>query len=516
MPMISKKEFIEKEDELITPADYQDYLNNKLRSSAEEKISNSIGRALRSINFLIEGVLPKTTPSLEHDQSFSFSTLFILKKLGLLDALIKTQPGEKQELQIKDISVAINRFSNMGFSLAFLNIEGLEEKKESLLQELKNTPFWQLFEEASKSHFPGDKTSTETKSFSFGDDLLANTVLFSRLNILEGGFRPSACQSQESLEELAKESLLNTCLKHLSVDDLGNLKSINFSLDEGITLSLLPTDEGITEDDLLVTNWKVQISSQIERQMMEVANQNSQSRCEAFIQRPTGQILLEALKHANLKFSPDFEKFLTMDKTSNFNDRYGGPYTHISRLLAKILWSRKLERITDLFVNQKNGQPSSEELSLLIDYPNTDLGFSTLQDILRQLLDRDINDNNSDISVLPTKIDVSDGACFDVSTYYCQALNYGQLYLKLINGKAFLLKTHGARTLINLQPILFNGISLPKGSLFTMTDENEFAFLRLTPFMFDNREDMISAFGTEVIKAEDSGEDLLAVANYSW
>jgi hypothetical protein len=117
---------------------------------------------------------------------------------------------------------------------------------------------------------------------------------------------------------------------------------------------------------------------------------------------------------------------------------------------------------------------------------------------------------------LSTAIEVSDGACFDVSTYYCQALRYGQLYLKLINGKAFLLKTHGARTLINLRPIWFNGINLPKGSLFTMTDENEFAFLRLTPFMFDNREDMISAFGTEVIKAEDSGEDLMEVANYSY
>jgi hypothetical protein len=514
--MISKKEFIEKEDELITPEDYRDYLNNKLRSSAEEKISNSIGRALRSINFLIKGVLPETTPSLERDQSFSFSTLLILKKLGLLEALIKTQPGDKQKLETKDIDVVINRFSSMSFSLTFLNVEGLDEKKAMILDGLKNAQFWQLFEEIAKLHSPGDKTLVETKSFSFKDDFLTNAALFSRLNILEGGFRLSACQNQESLEELAKESLLNTCLQHQSLDNLGNLKSIDFSLDEGIVLSLLPVDEVSTEDDLLSANWKMQISSQIERQMMDVANQSSQSRCEAFIERPTGQTLLEALKHANLKFSPDFEKFLTMDKTSNFNDRYGGAYTHFSRLLAKILWSRKLDRITDLFVNQKNGQPSLEELSLLADYPSTDSGFSILQDILRQLLDRDIDDDNSDISVLPTKIDVSDGACFDVSTYYCQALNYGQLYLKLINGKAFLLKTHGARTLINLQPIWFNGINLPKGSLFTMTDENEFAFLRLTPFMFDNREDMVSAFGSEVIKAEDNGEDLLEVANYNW
>ncbi len=515
--MISKKEFIEKKDKLITPnTDYQDYLDNKLRTSAEEKINDNIERATNSINFVVEGVLPDTIPSLERDQSFSFSTLFILKKLGLLDALIKTQPGDKEELQIKDISVAINRYSSMGFSLAFLNIEGLEEKKEALLQELKNTPFWQLFVETAQLHSPGDETSINTKNFRFQDDLVANAALFSRLNILEGVCRPYSYQTGESLEGLATKALLDSCRQHMVLDDQGKLKFINFSLDEGISLNLLPSNQEITAENLFDTDWQLQITSQVEQQTMEVANQSYQSRCEAFIKRPTGQVLIEALKHANLKFSANFENFLTMNRSPAFNDRYGGAYTHISRLLAKVLWSRDLNKMANIFVNENNDKASLEELNLLADYPNTDHAFSSLQNILRQLLDREVDDDTSDIEVLSTAIDVSDGACFDVSTYYCQALRYGQLYLKLINGKPFLLKTHGARTLINLRPIWFNGVNLPKGSLFTMTGENEFAFLRLTPFMFDDREDMVSAFGTEVIKAEDSGEDLLAVANYDW
>jgi hypothetical protein len=34
--------------------------------------------------------------------------------------------------------------------------------------------------------------------------------------------------------------------------------------------------------------------------------------------------------------------------------------------------------------------------------------------------------------------------------------------------------------------------------------------------MFDNRQDMVSAFGAEIIKAEDLGGDLLKIINHDW
>jgi len=37
------------------------------------------------------------------------------------------------------------------------------------------------------------------------------------------------------------------------------------------------------------------------------------------------------------------------------------------------------------------------------------------------------------------------------------------------------------------------------------------AFLRFTPFMFDNIDDMVSAFGTEVIKSLNQGSDPMKV-----
>ena len=44
-------------------------------------------------------------------------------------------------------------------------------------------------------------------------------------------------------------------------------------------------------------------------ELMEVASGSSTSRCEAFINRPTGKVLLEALDFAQLQFSKDFEAF---------------------------------------------------------------------------------------------------------------------------------------------------------------------------------------------------------------
>lgn len=250
--------------------------------------------------------------------------------------------------------------------------------------------------------------------------------------------------------------------------------------------------------------------------MMEVASGALYSQCEAFINRPTGKVLIEALDYAQLKFSKDFEAFLLNDQQFNFNDRMGGAYTQISRVLAKILWSGDMTKIKAIFIKQNDEAPSVEELSLLAEYPNQDGAVCALQSILMQLLDKDEDDRTSDIISSRDAIGINTGACFDVATYYCQAYEYGKLYLKIINGKRFLEKTHGNHTLINLSPIWFNGIELPKGSLFTTVNNDDFAFLRLTPFMFDNRQDMLSAFGTEIIKAEDLGEDPLKIINHNW
>lgn len=502
-------------DNLAKGLDYQKYLTDRLRLSAEHKIKKILEEKTHAVDFIADAFLTSTLIGSEADHHFSFEELYVLKELGLTDELNTLKKGEQKHVKTNEIDAIINRYSNFGFSLILFAVNNLANKQQILTEQLKQGSLFKLFSQLSESHKPGTISKSVENSFKISDNYLLNALYFSRFNLLPSGYSHEYPAEEQSLEKWAKKTLLQSCRNFAVYNDRGEIEKINFTLANGVVLSLLPMSESIVNDDnLLEANWQLAISSLLEPNMLEVANQSSQSKCEAFINRPTGQALIAALEFAKLRFSKEFELFLTEGKLQGFSDRFGGPYTHLSRLLAKILWSGDMTKIRKIFVNKNNEIPNEAELKLLAQYPNQDNGLCAFQTILMQLIDKTIDDQTSDIAATSEAIGVSDGACFDVASYYCQALNYGNLYQKTINNKQFLIKTHGSHTLINLTPIWFNGIELPKGSLFTTVDNDEFAFLRLTPFVFNNREDMVSAFGTEIIKAEDNGENVMSVVNY--
>lgn len=129
-----------------------------------------------------------------------------------------------------------------------------------------------------------------------------------------------------------------------------------------------------------------------------------------------------------------------------------------------------------------------------------------MQKLLRSILDRDSIMTQSDIPATDQRVSVSAGACFDVYGYYIDAQKIRQLHYTEVNGQPLLEKTHGAHTFINTRPLMFKGVELPKGALFVQADDGNYAFLRLTPFVFDEYNDMVSAFGTEVLEADDNRE----------
>lgn len=513
--MLPITETDKQKDNLAQGVDYQKYLTNQLKLSAEKIIKGVLRDKTHSINLVVDAFLNDTIIGSEADHYFSFEELYVLKELGLTDVLNSLQNGEQKRVKTVEIDAEINRFSKSGFSLRLFAVDDLASKKQTLTEQLKQGLFFKIYSQLTESHQPGTTNKSTENSVKLSDNFLLNAVYFSRFRLLPTGYSYEYSPGEQSLEEWAKKTLLQSCRNFAVYNDRGEIQKINFVLANGVELSLLPTTESVINDDnLLDANWQLAINSSLEPNMLEIANQSHDSRCEAFINRPTGRTLIDALDYAKLKFSKDFELFLTEGRNQRFSDRYGGPYTHISRLLAKILWSGDINKINAIFVNGNNDTPSFKELKLLAEYPNQDNGLCALQAILMQLLDKTVDEQTSDIVATAEAIGVSDGACFDVTSYYCQALQYGHLYQKIINGKKFLIKTHGSQTLINLSPIWFNGIELPKGSLFTTVNNDEFAFLRLTPFAFDNREDMVSAFGTEIIKAEDIGEEVMSVVNY--
>lgn len=513
--MIPEAEKDEQKEILTKEINYSEYLNQQLEINAEKKIKGVFLAKTRSINFIVDLFLNDILMGFETDHTFSFEELYVLKELGLLDVLNNLQKGEQQHIQTDEIDAELKQYSSYGFSLSLFAVKDLDEKKQKLTEQLEQGSFFKTFSQLSEGHKPGTMSKSTEKFLKLSDNSLLNAVYFSRFNLLPTGYSYNHQAEKLSLEEWAKSTLLQACRKAAIYNEKHEILKITFVLAKGVELSLLPIGDSIANDDnLLDIDWQLAINSSLEPNMLEVANQSYDSRCEAFINRPTGETLIEALDFAQLKFSKDFELFLIEGRSQEFSDRFGGPYTQISRILAKILWSGDMSKIKSIFVNQKNEMPDVKELRLLAEYPNQDNALCALQAILMQLIDKTVDDQSSDITATSDSIGVKDGACFDVTSYFCQAFQCGNLYQKIINGKRFFIKTCGSHTLINLTPIWFNGIELPKGSLFTTVNNDEFAFLRLTPFMFDNREDMLSAFGTEIIKAEEGGDNVLSVVNY--
>lgn len=498
------------------PSSYLEYLQQALENHAIKQINNSLQKVTQAINVIAEhDLLNKDDEGRGRDFGFSFSNLYILETLGLSKQILSMRNRDITRLQTQDVRVKVERYSPADFNLTFLDGEGLLAKQQAIQKELAEGVFWKIFTKLSDQHTPDTTTPMSEQTIKLADNSVLNALYFISLSMMSDGYGLRNQFREQPLEDSAKTLLLEAFEDKVVRNNDQTVKKVVFDLAIGLKLIFFPSTKVVNLDNLLNVDWHLAISSSMADNMLERANQAPASACEAFINRPTGIELIEALQYAKLRFSREFEEFLIKGRSGSFSDRFGGPYTEISRLLAKILWSGDLSKISSIFVNQENMIPKQEELRALAEYPNQDQGLCALQNILLQLLERDENDRASDIEMTKEAIQLSDGACFDITTYYCSALEYGQLYQKIINGHLFLIKTHGHNTLINIKPILFNGVWLPKGSLFiSPNNDDQFAFLRLTPFMFDNREEMLAAFGTEIIKAETNGKNAMDVVNY--
>ena len=214
-------------------------------------------------------------------------------------------------------------------------------------------------------------------------------------------------------------------------------------------------------------------------------------------------------------------------------DRYGSVYTQITRELAKWINDPSRFKLSELIVpydesfsgRNLRGQggsdgydyhPNAETENREEDarklwtqantQPTSSEAANTLINLVNGVLERQQNkDFSSDLAVTKTQIRIKDGACFDVLNYYLGAANNVDLnpnYLSKFvaeNNVKLLKKTMGSHTFLSTDPIVFNGVKLPKGALFTKTDDG-WALLRLTPFSFDQANDQ-KAFGTEIDKA---------------
>jgi len=463
---------------------YQQELNQKINEFIDEKVAKTINRMKNSVVGYETDVVPKSSTSSIMDTGTSFSSVYALKEAGILKMITSVDVSAKKTVSLPWCSVLIDRFKADNCGLRFDIVDNSQPVVDQVNQRIQNSKIATSIREIQPATTNGEirfDCLSQTE-FRLLEDPLLSAVVLEKL----GFIYPSGLGLKGIFND--PEGVASKIIHDL----VDNKSSVTKSLENGVTITL----ERQGDKDA----WKVSASMDGNDIKKEVADQAPNSVCDHFVDRETGIELLNVMQDAGLKFSPSFEEFIITGSSPDFIKRYGGAYTQISRSLAKAIYFNEPLRMSEIFCNGDDSSLSLESLRKFSQLKSRCSPVLMLQNVVSQIIEKSQSNGHN----AKEQIRIKEGACFDVVSYYLQAKKLGKLEKITILGNNFLHKHHGKETLINLSEFEYQGITLPKGCLFVYTSENNLAFLRFTPFAFDTRDDMVSAFGTEVIKAEDN------------
>lgn len=264
---------------------------------------------------------------------------------------------------------------------------------------------------------------------------------------------------------------------------------------------------------------------------LESTASNQTHKSLPFIETECAEQLMGALDKAGLMFHPALQLEMIQDQQANGN---GGFYTRLTRQIAKWINDPSKLRLSDMLVPHK---PELSGLELAND-PYAGLGayssFMSLEQkeeletqaracyekvdrtipsaaaaVLFQMIDGVFARTKqppeswpSDLPVTREQVSMVHGACFNALSYYVQAaLSPGKLASMVYGGVVMLEKTLGAHSFLSGEPLIFNGVRLPKGALFSKAEgrgkDQGWYLQRLTPFAFNEAADQI-VFGSEI------------------
>jgi len=488
---------------------YQQELEGKLAELAERKFRNLLVYKVNQLSQYQLSAFPDELPTPMRDNAVTLQSVFELDAVGMLSDVLSTPVGQSQTYNKLGAQYRVERLSDANYGMSISQMDDLDEVVTGLRETVLLNEISQAFLRVALQLMRDTSRFEDNQSFSLVDQPLTTAVVFEQLGLF-GIYAPKLRPEEvHDIQQTAINRILQAGERRANLHSDGTVNSINCSFGEGILLRFIPDDPATTVDTLAQSSWRLMGEKDLDPLLKEKGNQAPSVKCESFIHRSTGQAIIVAMERAGLRFSADFEQFVVSSRSHEYDERYGGVYTQLSRVFAKCIWSGSIDRLKNVFVSATGAPPSVDELWLLAEHETENEGVRHIQALLAQILNNP--SDQSEIEPTETQVKIQNGACFDVTSYYCQAVSQNKTYARKINGKPFLLKTHGSNTLMNAEPIMFKGINLPRGSLFTIGGDGKLAFLRFTPFMFDTREDMVSSFGTEVLKAEAEGGDLESV-----
>ncbi len=393
----------------ISPETDTNHYSLTLQKEFEETQTEILKRQLRMITNA------RTTKITDFPSKLyiTFNNLAMLSQDGLINP---EQPVSRNEIMEKDgLSMTIGEKE--------VSIRTLEGEK-SLGSSNNSSPLHKAFlTELNNLKLNTDKHQLQQLSPFKNDPVSTLMFILNITNITTPDILHQV--TQQSLKSIANDLLVQILSnnKYLTKQADGTL-AVQIPLKiPGVYISLVPNTNNQTQH-ILDTEWAMQLKIDPSVVFGERANQAPYIHCESFINRPTGLELARILDSCGMRFSDTFESFITTQSpVANFDDRYGGPYTEISRLIAKVIHRRDITKLEDIFTQKNDEHLSITDLLSFANIHTTDPGVIAIQKIFKQF-PKMLRTSVQTIST--QEIQIKDGACFDSFGYFLDAYERGQ------------------------------------------------------------------------------------------
>ncbi len=249
-------------------------------------------------------------------------------------------------------------------------------------------------------------------------------------------------------------------------------------------------------------------------QLVNTNNENAE-----YLKTLDAKAFIGAIESAGLSLTEKAADELKHEK----DNRYGNAYAWLSRKIAILASGAEQSQwypSQEIFTEAEIEDPDTYEIT----YEKPDFkslnetgepGADLLLELLKQVGERDLTQPvESDLPLPDKKERFRMYGCKDVEVYFAQAssgsIGAPKPVVTEIGGKAFWKKSHGGPTLLNLEPVTYNGIELPPGCVFRKEDDGGYLFLRITGYAFEQAkaEELFGSAITSYYEMDDGKETL--------
>lgn len=398
---------------------------------------------------------------------------------GILQFLNEKNSGEEIVLPFGYSQAArVQRVSN-GITTRVTDAEQAQNMQLAFEQRLVNSPVYLAVHSAVDPD-----AETVNLELNLAEDPVVGAYILSRLDMLDG----ARYVRSRRLGTDPGEALVTGLMGYAGQEQESSADEIKVSSTWGSTQIHVALDK--------TGHCRVQIAQAPSFAYKETANQ-SREKAVPFVETSYMRELADALTSQGLVLSDALRDFVTSPGEA---DRYGGPYTHMSREIAKWINNPTRLRVSDLFTPEDTELSDAEKEQVArhaLESMQTDADspIGLLLGLAKQSIQK--TNTNSDIPVTESEVAMRDGSCFDLPYYYHDAAK--RFELTEVKEPTAMLYDGASNTYLTQNKVQFNGVNLPKGSLMKKGSDGNWAFLRLTPFCFDE-EYKQDVFGTEIIK----------------